>query len=559
MGLTACFQGLLFDTPVYVSAATALGLVLLVAWMLRHEDFAGRRYFLATVIGMILWVVMATAEMMTPGLLCKTVAAAATWPAIALVPVAWTLFMWRFCFSPPERWVRAETLLVLGIVIAVSTVAFSNPWHGLFYGPDTRLVVDAGRPHAEYDHGPLFHAVAAVLYLFLICGFAMATTAAFRASRSLRPLMFMLMCATMVPMVSNFAYVALGADLSGFDPTPFAFSFVLLALTWAIYATRGMDLVSLARDLLYFNILDPVLVVNAQGRVVGANAAASRIMPQVAQGETVARDGPLGLIPATLHAADPPAGQSDIVLGGRRFTLRVLPIPRPLTERGDHLGAVAILSDVTELESKNALLAAALEKSQRQVAEISRLREIAETSAMSDPLTKVGNRRSLEARVAELGAAPFGLALIDLDHFKAINDRLGHVVGDRVLKEFAATARDVLPPGAEIFRVGGEEFAVLVAGAPMTDLVAMLLRLRERLADAVSLRDRDAARVTFSAGVAACPADGDTLDQLYARADSRLYQAKRNGRDLIMHLDILPFDGDGAIRAFPRSGSAVGE
>jgi diguanylate cyclase (GGDEF)-like protein len=539
MEVESCFRGLVIDAPVYLSAVTMLGMIVLALWIIRNEDFFGRRHFLATVIGMILWLAAATFELATPSLECKVIAASVTWPAIALVPVSWCLFMWHFCFSVPTHGHRAESAAVVLIVAAVSLAALTNPVHGLFYTEGTALVSIAGRPFVYFDHGPLFYVVAGVLYLFLVAGLGVAGTAAFQASRSLRPLMLMLMFATAVPVLSNFAYVVLGASLFGFDPTPFAFSFVLLSLTWAIFGNRGLDLVTLARDLLYFNLVDPVLVVNSKGLVVGANAAAREIMPRFDRVAPLDEGEPFDLIRTVIGCRRSAAGQSEVSFAGRSFNMRVLPIPRPLREDGEHLGAVAIMSDVTQLKIKNEQLELALARSRDQVAEITRLREIAEQSALSDPLTGIGNRRSLEARVKALGDMPLALSLIDLDHFKQINDTLGHAVGDRVLRDFADTARAILPPHADVFRVGGEEFVILVAGKPLADLLSLLGALRQQMVESRSVRDDDVARVTFSAGVAVRPGDGDTFDQLYARADMRLYQAKRNGRDRVMHLDCV--------------------
>ena len=171
MALDVCLQGLVLDMPVYLSAVTMAGLIVLWVWIVRHEEFFGQRHFLATVIGMILWLAAATFEMATPHLACKVAAATAAWPGIALVPISWSLFMWQYCFSvPPEKLPHSETAVAM-LVGLVTILAMSNPLHGLFYGPDTALVFKAGRPSLQVDHGPLFYVVALLLYAFLIAGF----------------------------------------------------------------------------------------------------------------------------------------------------------------------------------------------------------------------------------------------------------------------------------------------------------------------------------------------------------------------------------------------------
>ncbi len=122
------------------------------------------------------------------------------------------------------------------------------------------------------------------------------------------------------------------------------------------------------------------------------------------------------------------------------------------------------------------------------------------------------------------------LVLIDIDHFKRVNDQHGHAAGDAVLRHFAATLQATLRSTDFAGRWGGEEFLVVTpqAGA---DTAATLV---ERLRDALAATSFDAAvpglRITFSAGVAEC-APGEDLHLAIERADRALYQAKRSGRD----------------------------
>src|SRR6056297_3569561 len=101
MELCDCLVGLKLDAPVYVSMVTAVGLVLLATWVIVHEEFFGRGYFVATMGVLALWLTMATAELTMVQLSCKLAMASATWAAIALAPITWSLFMWHFCYSVP--------------------------------------------------------------------------------------------------------------------------------------------------------------------------------------------------------------------------------------------------------------------------------------------------------------------------------------------------------------------------------------------------------------------------------------------------------------------------
>jgi diguanylate cyclase (GGDEF)-like protein len=154
-----------------------------------------------------------------------------------------------------------------------------------------------------------------------------------------------------------------------------------------------------------------------------------------------------------------------------------------------------------------------------------------------DPLTGLFNRNALEQRLAELDGQPVGdkngshaLLLCDLDHFKRVNDELGHAAGDAVLQDVAYTMRSVLRAGDSIYRVGGEEILVVLPGATKADAFGVGERLR------LAVRDRRPGGVamTISVGVAVSrPGPLDT-DQLVGLADEALYSAKAAGRDRVM-------------------------
>jgi diguanylate cyclase (GGDEF)-like protein len=118
--------------------------------------------------------------------------------------------------------------------------------------------------------------------------------------------------------------------------------------------------------------------------------------------------------------------------------------------------------------------------------------------------------------------------MVDIDHLKSINDEHGHLAGDTVIRHVAATLTRHSRDNDTAARLGGEEFALLLAGATEERALAAAERLRH----AVSAAASDPAGVaTVSVGVAACPAQGATERALYAAADAAMYRAKQDGRD----------------------------
>ena len=147
--------------------------------------------------------------------------------------------------------------------------------------------------------------------------------------------------------------------------------------------------------------------------------------------------------------------------------------------------------------------------------------------ALTDPLTSLANRRAFEMFVGQ-SAQDGHLAMIDLDHFKRINDTFGHECGDRVLKAFARAARSVLREDDVVARIGGEEFAVYLPGSTLAQARIVIGRIAEALAQQAAPHLPKDWRVTASIGMSAF--DG-ALGGVLKRADAALYQAKTDGRD----------------------------
>ena len=168
-----------------------------------------------------------------------------------------------------------------------------------------------------------------------------------------------------------------------------------------------------------------------------------------------------------------------------------------------------------------------------------RLRVELERMATLDSLTGIYNRRTFTGLVerelarAARTEAPVGLIVIDLDHFKTVNDRYGHVAGDTVLKSFVATAHAALRKQDLLGRYGGEEFCVVLPGASPAEAVMIAQRLRESVETTpVPMGDRSI-RYTISVGVAHSNRAGLDLDSLVRDADEALYRAKGRGRNQV--------------------------
>ncbi len=218
----------------------------------------------------------------------------------------------------------------------------------------------------------------------------------------------------------------------------------------------------------------------------------------------------------------PRFGHDEIGLLGQRFA----DMSRTLHDKNEHLAA--------------AMASLALERDHLAtvVGELRDAHDALERQASQDFLTGLGNRRRFnEKMLAELSrfdryATPFSLVLFDIDDFKKINDTCGHQVGDEVLRRLGRLTLDMVRSLDEAYRVGGEEFAVVLPHTDAAQAMALAERLREHVAALhVPLPDGGTVRFTISLGVAQAVPGTKEIKDIYATADDALYAAKRGGKN----------------------------
>lgn len=198
-------------------------------------------------------------------------------------------------------------------------------------------------------------------------------------------------------------------------------------------------------------------------------------------------------------------------------------------------------STIYSQEEMMAGLADAKVRTEDALRELQRTNEALERLAATDPLTGADNRRrfieQVEAEIRRVGrgGAPFCVLALDLDSFKSVNDRYGHQVGDDVPRGFVQTCTTVIRPYDGIARVGGEEFMVLLPQTVLEVARSVAERLRTAVASAsFQSGGQHLAHVTVSVGIAQSGSDGDTIDSILRVADSRLYDAKHQGRNRVI-------------------------
>lgn len=451
-----------------------------------------------------------------------------------------------------------SSLLCL-LCVAIVVCVFVNPGH-LFRG---QPALDRSGPitFLDADYGPLYYGLwMPFVYGLLLAALVMLARAALGGPELVRARSRLLIAATLLPMLVGVLFIAGALPWPNFNPAISSLSISAVLCAVALLRYRLLDVTPLARETVIEQLADPIVVIDARGLLCDFNPAAGRVLPELSR-EALGRPllGVLAGRPELIQSlqrarrareetapgeAGCGAGEDERTLAlsvdgattGARprvcyFSLGVTPVVR---STGLQIGEAIVLHDVTRS---------------------SRLYDEARRLASTDELTGLlSRRRVLELGLSEVERARrqcggIGVLLLDVDHFKLVNDRYGHAAGDAVLRAVGRCCRSELRDFDLLGRYGGDEFCAILPELKLSGAVAAAERLRMAVADlSVCYEDR-VIHATVSIGVIAAAVEGETtLDQLMRMADEALYEAKLAGRDRVAAAESIAESAAGAVR-----------
>ncbi len=512
-------------------------LIAVVAW--RRRGISGSMPLVLLMLAGTEWSLASALEYAVVGLPGKILFSQIEYVGALTVPVLFLVFC--FEYNRLDEWLtRGRIALLFVVPLTCLVMAATNAWHGLIWTGFTPS--PAGHNILVYHHGIAYWiGVMGYSYVCLFIGTALLFWSAFRFHAPYRRQTVTLIIGAIVPWALDGVYNAGLIPTSGLEVTPIALSFTGVAFAIGIFFFRLLDLTPVARETLIEKMSEGVLVLDRQNRVVDINPAGMRLIGTSASGKDRVRPGEvLENWPALLECIhDVLETCTEIEFSKphlRHLEVNVSPIR---SRHGDLTGRLIVLRDITsrkaaenEVQRVNAML-------RERIGEIEKLQDELEDQATRDPLTGLFNRRCMdESLETELVRAVregsfASIVMLDIDHFKQLNDTYGHKAGDEVLKAFADLLDSQIRQYDTAFRYGGEEFLVVMPKTPGFVALGRAEEWRTAFEQIVIDYGADRIRCTMSAGVATFPDHGKTLDEVLQAGDRALYQAKALGRNRV--------------------------
>lgn len=487
------------------------GSAILCAWLALHASTQRKTPFAVSYIVLMLCSVLYALgyglELATPNLAQMQAMLRIQYLALPFVPLAWLALAWSY-MDPRGLPARVgRPLLALSLLILVAFQ--SNDYHHLFYA-DLAYSRNGDLAIARTSKGPLYW-----LYIvYLDFGVATGSVLLFRAWRQSVRLYhrqaLSLLLGSLVPWVFHLIYL-FGLSPRNIDLSPFGLSASGLIVTYAVFRNRLFRVLPMARDVVFEGISEAVIVLDGADCVVDFNRAARTFFPNLSNAviglecSEVDEDGSFAKALARRDRFEITQGQGTAqrCLEVHRYDLR--------DSRSREIGKAIVIQDVTE---KKTLMNELVRR------------------ASYDELTGICNRHHLieqstrELLLARRYGRPLSLIVLDVDHFKAINDGQGHLAGDDLLRGIARALRLRLRSTDILGRYGGDEFVITLPETQVDDACAIAQAIRQSCADECG--------ASVSLGVADFSADlAPDFDALFQRADQALYRAKDAGRGCV--------------------------
>lgn len=510
------------DYIVIVCTSGVLNVVLALMAYYRRSDFLGTKAFIMIAVTSAVYIFGYAVELSS-----KSLAEINFWTKVEYLGMPFiapaNLVMILQFLGLEKVLTRAVKSLLIAIPSITAVLVATNDLHHWFYR-DIYLRPGAPSPVADITIGP-WYLIHGSFTFGCLCAGACIILAKWNAMKhNYRLQMIILFIGTMLPATAAFIYL-MGLTPYGMDPVPVILCITTALYIWAIWSRGMLGAAPLARESLFENMFDGVLIVNISGKLIDFNPAVwsltGNFSPASIGQPILELIEPVSEEAANFIRSSDPAVQSEqkVTWNNKGFTCHYLLRSSPVLKRDGHfIGRIIQLIDMTE-----------------QI----QLQERLQIMATIDSLTQILNRgyfmeksrETLEFSRKRNESVSF--ILFDVDHFKKINDRFGHDYGDAALRHIVEICRRHLKTTDLFGRYGGEEFVLCIPGTPLEEAGILADSIRKDIAETPLNSRFGLITITSSFGVVESGGEEGTLEELLSQADTALYASKNGGRNRV--------------------------
>jgi diguanylate cyclase (GGDEF)-like protein/PAS domain S-box-containing protein len=456
---------------------------------------------------------------------------------VVMIPTLFLVFTLQITHR--EHWLNFRNIILLSIEPILMLFAVWVAPRLMF--ASIELVINNGLTILHVRRGDWFWVNTYYSYAIILVSFYVLWVSSRHANSFFKKQYQLILYGSIIPLVLSIYTQTRFIALSDLDLAPVSFGISGIVYAYAMLRHQFMELIPVARGRLIENMSDGVLVIDEQGRIIDINPAMQNFLDNVPDfyiGKNVSEtlnmwteDTDKLMSELETHTELSHPGNPS-----RTMDLRVTPL-----YDDDHLlnGRLIVFRDITKRKEVEKDLRYAMDRMQTQLIEIGLLQSQLREQAVRDALTNLFNRRYLEETLErELARAarelyPLCIVMMDIDHFKDVNDTHGHEAGDRVLQTLADMVTKQSRQGDFVCRFGGEEFVLVMPNIGIEVARERALDLN-RIIESLSVPyGRFSLTITVSMGLAWYPAHGETKEDLLRAADRALYAAKHAGRNQV--------------------------
>ena len=429
----------------------------------------------------------------------------------------WMIFSYKFNFK--KKAPLKITILIMIIPFLTLFLSATNEYHNLIYTNVSAFEFD-GYLISKLSKGPWYFVNIIYSYSVQLFGTVVFFRAWRRAGYRYGIPAYWMLLGSIWPALVNFIYLA-GFSPLGLDLTPFGLSLSAVFFYIALFRYDFLELKEIVKDVAFSEINEGIIVIDDKNRLIDFNKACKKIFDW------------LDLKHIGTDVSNFKDGREILEQKSDLFEMRLLNNDTQryfefrktmLNENNKNVGCVYFIQDISKQKE---------------------MIQVLNKMANYDSLTQIYNRRRLmeEAEKVLLQSKRFGyfisFLMIDIDHFKMINDRYGHLAGDEILKKLAKVCKDRIRRTDILGRFGGEEFLIILPDANKESVVKVATDIKESIANMEIVFKDKLIKITISIGIetAMITEENFSVDRLIYNADMALYQAKHNGRNQICSFD----------------------